>query len=460
MAAGKDDREYNRDDRERNRLSARARRYAKVSANVGGVAARAAGGRLRGSGGDRRANAVALKQALGGLKGPVMKVAQLLATIPEALPPEYAQELSQLQMNAPAMGWPFVKRRMRAELGPDWQQKFAEFGRSAAAAASLGQVHRARLADGAALACKLQYPDMRSAVEADLVQLKAIFALHRRIERTVDTREIEREIGTRLREELDYQREGRHMALYGAMLADAPDIHVPRWYRDLSTERLLCMEWLAGEPLMAFRDAPQEIRNRIAQNLFTAWWRPFVRFGVIHGDPHPGNYTIAPGGGLNLLDYGCVRIFRPDFVAGVVDLYRALRDDDRTLAAAAYAGWGFEELSDELVDALNIWARFIYRPMLDDRVRSVADGIAPGEYGRAEAEQVRQALKRLGPVRPPREFVFMDRAAIGLGGVFLHLAAELNWHALFESALADFNVARLARRQADALAAAGLALPE
>ncbi|HZP08976.1 AarF/UbiB family protein, partial [Methyloceanibacter sp.] len=150
------------EDKEKNRFSARAMRYASVGANVGGVAARIAGRRLFGLDPERDKDAAALAAALGGLKGPIMKVAQLLATIPEALPAEYAAELGQLQSAAPPMGWPFVKRRMAAELGPDWEAKFASFEHEAAASASLGQVHRALGHDGRALAAKLQYPDMQS----------------------------------------------------------------------------------------------------------------------------------------------------------------------------------------------------------------------------------------------------------------------------------------------------------
>ena len=135
-------------DREKNRFSARARRYAKVGTQLSGTAARFAGARFFGVPLDRAANALELAAALGGLKGPIMKVAQLLATIPDALPPEYANELIKLQSQAPPMGWAFVKRRMSAELGADWQKKFSEFEHHPAAAASLGQVHRARALDG------------------------------------------------------------------------------------------------------------------------------------------------------------------------------------------------------------------------------------------------------------------------------------------------------------------------
>src|SRR5215468_11927049 len=148
-------------------LGGRLGRYARVGASVGGLAVKLAGERYLGWNLDRGKHAAELKSALGGLKGPIMKAAQLLATIPDALPPEYASELAKLQANAPAMGWAFVRRRMATELGPDWQSKFARFDKEATFAASLGQVHHAVLSDGREVACKLQYPDMASAMEAD-----------------------------------------------------------------------------------------------------------------------------------------------------------------------------------------------------------------------------------------------------------------------------------------------------
>src|SRR6516162_11076311 len=174
-------------DREANRFTARAARYARVGANVGGVAARIAGGRLLGMKGRDAGNAAALTRALGGLKGPIMKVAQLMATIPDALPADYAAELQKLQSEAPPMGAAFVKRRMQAELGAGWESKFESFEHHPAAAASLGQVHRARSLGGKPLACKLQYPDMQSAVEADLQQLQWLLAIRRRFDPAIDT---------------------------------------------------------------------------------------------------------------------------------------------------------------------------------------------------------------------------------------------------------------------------------
>ncbi len=446
-----------RDD-EDNSLFGRVGRYARVGVSVGGVAARLAGQRYLGFDVDRDKNAAELRAALGGLKGPLMKAAQLLSTIPDALPAEYARELAQLQANAPAMGWAFVKRRMAGELGPAWQGRFASFGKEAAAAASLGQVHRAVLQDGTPVACKLQYPDMASTLEADLNQLKMIFGIARRMDIAVHTEEIFKEIADRLREELDYRREARHARLYAHMLADEPHVHVPQIVDALSTDRLLTMKWLDGETLLAWKDRSQAERDTLAYNMFRAWYAPFYFHGVIHGDPHLGNYTVRPDGDVNLMDFGCVRVFPPSFVKGSIDLYKALLADDEDMAVAAYELWGFKRLSREMIRALNRWAAFLYGPLMDDRPRRIAEGSA-GQYGRETANSVFGEIRKLGGVTVPREFVFMDRAAIGLGSVFIHLRAEINWYRLFQEMIGDFDVDVLAARQHAALLAVGLGTP-
>ena len=438
--------------REDSRLSGRVRRYARVGTSVGGLAAQVVASRIFGVGLDRATHSADLKAALGGLKGPLMKAAQILATIPDALPAEYAEELRQLQSNAPPMGWPFVRRRMQSELGAGWQKKFASFDKATSAAASLGQVHRAEAKDGRLLACKLQYPDMLSAVEADLKQLKVVFGIYRRYDKAIDPSDIYKELSVRLREELDYEREARHMALYRDMLSNEAGIQVPEPLSSLSTKRLLTMTWLEGQPLMSFlaEDPPVELRNRVALNMFRAWYVPFYDFGIIHGDPHLGNYTVAEEGKVNLLDFGCIRVFPPEFVKGVIDLYFALRNDDIDLAVQAYETWGFTELSAELLSALNLWAALLYEPLLEDRPQKILEKGGSMEGARVAGE-VHAELRRLGGVRPPREFVLMDRAAVGLGSVFMHLKAEVNWHQLFHDLIDDFDLERLRRRQKAAL---------
>src|SRR5262249_35449862 len=155
-----------------------------------------------------------------------------------------------------------------------------------------GQVHRGVAPDGSDLACKLQYPDMQSAVEADLRQLQILFAIRRRFDTAIDTTEIAKEIGARLREELDYEREAKHVALYQQMLAGRDDIRVPGVWPELSTRRLLTLDWLEGRKMLEFKTASLATRNRLATAMFHAWWLPFCRYGVIHGDPHLGNYTV------------------------------------------------------------------------------------------------------------------------------------------------------------------------
>ena len=372
----------------------------------------------------------------------------------------------------------------------------------------------------------------------------------------IDTTEIAKELGERLREELDYAREAKHAALFRLMLKGEGNVRVPETWPELSTDRLLTMRWLDGKKLLAYVGHDLADRNAIAKALFTAWWKPFATYGVIHGDPHLGNYTVfeksgheagidrlltmswldgtkllayvdhdlsdrnaiakalftawwkpfatygvihgdphlgnytvfeeeehPEGGGgtakqearsaegatgkqkkeagrrpagINLLDFGCVRIFPPAFVAGVINLYHALRADDRDGIAAAYRSWGFRDIDDETVDTLTLWARFIYGPLMDDRVRTIAGDVAPHAYGRREAWEVKQRLKPKKAITVPREFVFLERAAIGLGAVMLHLKAELNFHQLFEAAIADFDVDALAKRQAKALKQVGL----
>jgi predicted unusual protein kinase regulating ubiquinone biosynthesis (AarF/ABC1/UbiB family) len=194
-------------------------------------------------------------------------------------------------------------------------------------------------------------------------------------------------------------------------------------------------------------------------NMFRAWYVPFYEYGVIHGDPHLGNYAVRPEDhGINLLDFGCIRVFRPGFVKGVIDLYHALDRKDDELAVEAYRAWGFEKIDKTLLEVLNTWAGFLYRPLLEDRVQRIQEE-SSGQYGRAVAEKVHAELKRLGGVTPPREFVLMDRAAIGLGSVFLHLKAEINWHRMFRDLIDDFDVNTLTSRQEAALAAVDLDRP-
>jgi predicted unusual protein kinase regulating ubiquinone biosynthesis (AarF/ABC1/UbiB family) len=449
------------DDAREGNIFGEIRRFARTSGAVGGIAARITGERVFGIKTNQARHAEDLRAILGGLKGPMMKVAQFLSTVPDALPPEYAAQLAELQANAPPMGWAFVRRRMAGELGADWEQKFAAFDREAAAAASLGQVHRATLPDGRQVACKLQYPDMPSIMESDLKQLKMAMAVYKRMDNAIIQDDIYVELAERLREELDYTREAAQMRLYHTMLEDVPDVNVPVPIPSHTTKRLLTMNWLNGVSLRTWLEGnpSQEARNALAEALFRAWYIPFYRFGVIHGDPHLGNYQVNPEGGLNLLDYGSIRVFPAKFVTGVLELHAAVRDNDPERAMHAYTIWGFKGITAEHVTVLNDWAKFLYDPLIEDRVRPIQED-GDTQFGRSVAAKVHEGLQRTGGVRPPREFVLMDRSAIGLGSVFLRLKAELNWSRLFHETVADFDAEKLAARQEEALRIAGVPVPK
>ena len=422
---------------EKNKLTKRIRRYADLSTSAGMMALKFAGSKILSS--EKSKTAIDITEILGDLKGPIMKIAQLLSTVPDLLPPDYAKALSQLQSNAPSMGWNFVKRRMRSELGDNWQQKFKSFEKSPFAAASLGQVHRAEDKNKNLIACKLQYPDMESIVEADINQLKLIFSIYKKIDSSINTSNIIKEISFRVREELNYERERKNLTLYKNLLNNIENVYVPKVYKSISTKRLLSMQWLMGENLLEFKNKSHNIRKEIALNMFKAWYYPFYKCAIIHGDPHLGNYSVRKDRSINLLDFGCIRVFKPEFVKGVIDLYYAILENNEELAVSAYESWGFENISKKLIETLNIWARFLYSPLLENRVRKMQETNSTA-YGAETAAKVHKELKKIGGVKPPREFVFMDRAAIGLGSVFLHLDAEINWYKIFHNMIDDFKV--------------------
>ena len=438
---------------ELNKFTKRFKRYTNLGTSAGSIALNFIGTKIFNK--EHQQNAENLTKILGNLKGPIMKIAQLLSTVPDLLPKEYIEELTKLQSSAPPMGWNFVKRRMKSELGEKWQEKFDFFDDKPFAAASLGQVHKARFKKNE-IVCKLQYPDMMSIVEADINQLKLLFSLYKRIDPTIDTTEIQKEISSRVREELDYEREKLNLNLFHSVFSKIENVIIPKVYDEISTKRLLCMNFLEGKKLLKFKNDSSSRREKLALNMFYAWYHPFYKYGIIHGDPHLGNYSANNDLQINLLDFGCVRIFKPSFVEGVINLYFAIMDKNEELAVHAYESWGFEHINKELINILNIWAKFLYSPLLEDKVRKMQETNSTA-YGAEAAAKVHKELKKIGGVKPPREFVFMDRAAIGLGSVFLHLDAEINWYRIFNSLIEGFKTDELSKRQKNVLKKSKLA---
>ncbi|QCE35570.1 AarF/ABC1/UbiB kinase family protein [Acetobacteraceae bacterium] len=436
------------------------KRMVKSGTVVGGAVARATWRKLSPHSlqtGSLQEDAEKLKKSLGELRGPLVKVAQLLASIPGLLPEDYIKELSELQTQAPAMGWGFVQRRMRGELGENWQRYFGSFDREACNAASLGQVHKAVLINEKQVACKLQYPGMDKSISSDLLQLKTLFGLYSFFDGAIKQDQVYKELEDRLKEELDYRREAANLVLFGYVFRANPYVHVPRPAKKISTHRLLVMEWLEGISFSEFlkKNPSLEERNQAARELFKAWYYPFYHFGILHGDPHSGNYGIREDGGVNLFDLGSVRVFPPKFVQAVVQLYRAVKEKDRFKIVQAYKVWGFKGLNDEVVEALNAWSSFFFRPFLIEGDHSLEETNS-AEAAHEVLENVYATLKKGGGVTLPREFVLLDRSALGLGGAFLRLGASLDWKKLFEEEIQDFSLEKLEISQNEALCAAGL----
>ena len=352
-------------------LTEKLKRYKDISVLATGIISRLVGSQYLGANVNKELHARDIKKVLGALKGSVMKIAQILSTVPGLIPDEYADVLSQLQNQAPAMGWLFVKRRMKNELGPNWSEKFKNFDKSHSFAASLGQVHRAILPNGDIVACKLQYPNMRENVEIDLNQLKIVLNVYEKISKVIKISGIMHELETRLREELDYTNEAKNIDIFTKVWAGSSKVKLPKVYTELSTDKLLVMEWLQGSHIKDYVNESQNVRDTIALNLFNAWYMPLYNHGVLHGDPHLGNYTVCDDYSINLLDFGCIRTFGDEFVEGIIELFYGLLHNKWDRIVCGYEMWGFKDLNKETIETLNIWARFIFDPLLDDKVRLI-----------------------------------------------------------------------------------------
>ena len=378
--------------KEENNLVSRVKRYSQVTTSLTSFATKFAGKKYLNFDLSDQKYAAQITEILGNLKGPLMKVAQLSATIPDLLPQEYAQKLAELQSNAPPMSWVFVRRRMKAELGDNWEKNFSQFDKEASFAASLGQVHKAVLQNKDKVACKLQYPDMSSAVEADLSQLKIIFKIYSSYNKSIQIREIYKEIEARLKEELDYRLEYKHLKVFRKFMKKIIISEFRAVYEKISTNRLLVMEYLQGKKLIEYaKKLPQKLRNELAKKLFMAWYYPFYKYGIIHGDPHLGNYSVDKENNINLFDYGCENILAKS-VSGVIDLYFALKEENNKKIKLAYEAWGFKDIDDKLMNVLNKWALFLYDPILKDEIRRIQDSDS-GIYGAKIAGEVHKELK-------------------------------------------------------------------
>jgi predicted unusual protein kinase regulating ubiquinone biosynthesis (AarF/ABC1/UbiB family) len=366
------------------------------------------------------------------LRGAFMKMAQLLSMRQDLFPAEALEVLSVVQSSVPPMPWAKVRRVLTAELGGPPEERFASIEHEAFAAASLGQVHRAELRGGKPVVVKVQYPGVADTVHQDIKNVRALVRVfdaiaHDVMRQDVDSKDVVRELEERLAEELDYRREADNVERFRKLLASDHEVIIPRVHRKLSAGRVLTMDRLEGYPLQDIM-APgvdQELKDWVGVKLFRLLWRQVLEFGVLHADPHPGNYLVTHHPKIGILDFGSVRVFEPEIRLGYLRMSRGLLVGDDAAAGAAAADLGFIQHGDDPAPFIEL-LRVVCEPILVDRPYD------PRDYDVMERGlRASQITLSHGLYRAPGHQVFFLRALLGLDGCLRTFGTVCNWHRLF-----------------------------
>ena len=366
------------------------------------------------------------------LRGAFMKLIQMLSTRADLLPGEAIDILRTTQSSVPPMDYKLISQQIRREFSKSPDQLFASFETEAFAAASLGQVHRARLKTGEEVAVKIQYPGVDATVEQDLRNLKLLLRTLQAIagdvmRQKIDTKTIYAELEERLREELDYVNEARNINQFHKLLDGDPDILIPRVIKDLSSRRVLTMTYLDGYPLAdVFGGASDpELRAWVASKYYKLVWRQILEFGVLHTDPQPGNYLVTYHPHLAILDFGSVRRFSDQVRRLSVTLAQSiLRHDDRGVGAAL-TKLGYLERGQDPAPLVKV-IYILFEPVITDRP------FHPDEYDAiGKAATVGEMAFEHKLYKSPRHSIFLLRALIGLDGIMKGLAVKQNYCAMF-----------------------------
>jgi len=366
------------------------------------------------------------------LRGAFLKIIQMLSMREDILPTAALEVMSTTQKSVPPMDYKIIAEQIRRELGQGPEQLFRRFERVAFAAASLGQVHRATLADGQQVVVKVQYPGVRETVEQDLKNLKLLLTTlkaiaHDLMRQKLEVRTLYAELDSRIREELDYRLEAANTMLFKQLLADEPDIEIPTVVPALSSERVLTMTFLDGYPLadVLAPGVDPALKEWLARRYFTLMWRQILELGVLHTDPHPGNYLVTYHPTLGMLDFGSIRRFPEPIRRANLKLARGLLDDDARAMEQALTALGYLARGQEPAPMVEI-VRILFEPVRQDRrfdpkkYDSVAKAAAVGEIALAH---------RL--YASPAHSVFLLRALIGAEGIIRQLGVVANYHRLF-----------------------------
>jgi predicted unusual protein kinase regulating ubiquinone biosynthesis (AarF/ABC1/UbiB family) len=335
------------------------------------------------------------------------------------------------------MRFEVIREQVVRELGAEPGTLFARFEETAFAAASLGQVHRAQLKSGESVVVKVQYPGVEATVEQDLRNVQTLLQaitliVHDALRQDFDPAEVYRELEERLHEELDYVHEANNVALFQRMFDDDPELVIPRVYPDLSSRRVLTLQELEGYPItdIAAPGVDQELKDWLAIKYYRVLWRQIFEFGVLHTDPHPGNYLVTHHPRLVILDYGSIRIFPETIRRAYTQLARGILDRDGSATGQALVGLGFLDAADDPAPLIRI-LDIIFEPVLEDR------DYDPREYDSVErGKQIAMLTLQHRLFKAPGHRVFLERALLGLDAYLKQLGTVTNWHRLYAECLA------------------------
>ena len=366
------------------------------------------------------------------LRGAFMKLVQMLSMRDDMFPAEALSILSVVQSSVPPMEYDLIRDQIKSELGKYPEQVFKNFERAAFAAASLGQVHKATLKNGKSVVVKVQYPGVDETVEQDLKNLKALLQVFTTMARDVlrqkfDASEVYQEMEERLREELDYVNEANKLALFQRLFADDDEVIIPQVYPDFSSRRVLTMQHVEGYKLQDMFSAgvDQSLKDWIAVKYFQMTWRQIIEFGILHTDPHPGNYLVTYHPKIAMLDFGSVRIFPEEIRKGYLHLVKAILERDENMMAECFVTLGYLSPNEEPAPLVKIMY-LIFEPVLEDRAYDPHDFDSVGKTVEITNISLENRI-----LNAPGHRLFLVRALWGLDSYIHQFRTITNWHRIF-----------------------------
>ena len=383
-------------------------------------------------------NALKIVEGSQELRGAFMKLIQMLSMRSDLFPTEVLDILSVVQSSVPPMDYGLIRTQIKNELGKDPKRLFRRFDKQAFAAASLGQVHRAQLPNGAEVVVKVQYPGVDRTVEQDLKNLKALLNIFTLLLRDVmrqnfDAAEIYQEMEERLREELDYVNEANNIAIFRRLFAGDNEVIIPRVYPKFSSRRVLTLEFIEGYKLQEVLapSVDRVLKDWVAVKYFELTWQQICAFGVLHTDPHPGNYLITYHPKIAMLDFGSVRFFPDEIRVGYRQLVQAVLERDETTLARCFLELGYLDPGDDPAPLCRIMA-LIFEPVLEDRVYD------PQDFHSVEkVREVTNISLQHRIFKTPGHRLFLVRALLGLESYVQQFGTVTNWHRIFRRCVAD-----------------------